>query len=136
MQIPELTPFLQLGQEKAVWRLSWRNAIGTVLGLLLGGQLARVFAVQGVVLLVLVAVCMVIGLWLSAERNRIWRVLRFWLWVRLWARQLTATPLDPQDWYLEPPPPVPLVPARTWDGEPLLEVRSLEERQNGWGTHA
>ncbi|HEU4328194.1 MAG TPA: hypothetical protein VFS21_33970 [Roseiflexaceae bacterium] len=136
MSIVELTRFLQIGQEKAFWRLSWRNAMGVVAGLILGGQLGRVWGMQGAPLFLLVAATTALGLWLSAERHGIWRVQRFGLLLRLRIRQLTddAT-LDPDGW--DAPlaaAPTPLR-ARTWDGHTLFDVRPLDERRNGTGTH-
>lgn len=131
---PELTDFFRIGAIKAFVRLNWRNVVGLIAGLLLGGQLGQTWNLRGVPLLLVVAACGALGLWLTSERRGLFRVLRWAQLLVLAARQLAGlNRLTPARWYTTPPPPPPVLRRRTWGGKPLVVSRPFGAPKNGTG---
>ncbi|HEU4327410.1 MAG TPA: hypothetical protein VFS21_30005 [Roseiflexaceae bacterium] len=132
---PELTDFFRIGAIKAFVRLNWRNVVGLIAGLLLGGQLGHTGSLRGLPLLLVVAACGALGLWLTSELRGLFRVLRWAQLVVLAARQLAGlNRLTPARWYTTPPPPPPVLRRRTWAGQPLVVTRPFGTHTNGTGT--
>lgn len=131
---PEIFRFFGIGKTKIIWRATWRNALGLIAGLLIGGQVAQVLNLSGLPLVLVVACWALVGLWLTTERHGILRVRRLGLVVGLRLRQLRgASELDPAGWYASPPPLSPVIRRRTWDGQRLLDARPFDSSRNGTG---
>jgi predicted membrane chloride channel (bestrophin family) len=85
MPYQELEQFLDKGQERAWWLLSWWNAAGLVVGIIAGQKLAEVWGWSSLVCMLVGAA---IGLTLTVRYHGIVVARRLWLWLAFWVRSL------------------------------------------------